>query len=85
MPGLSDHDGRNAHFIRRYVEGTEVPPYDSIFAAVGYRLEFSRPPASDDSGATTTSPVAEMTAKFVDLPSPTAQQLAIRKAWLIAR
>lgn len=40
---------------------------------------------SDDSVATTTSPVAEMTAKCVDVPSPTAQQLAIRKAWLIAR
>lgn len=80
---VSGRDYRD--FIRRYVEGTEVPPYDSIFAAVGYRLEFSRPPVSDGPGATTTPPVAEMTAKFVELPSPTAQQLAIRKAWLSTR
>ena len=72
-------------FIRRYVEGTEVPPYDSIFAAVGYRLEFDGRSASDGPRATTTSPVVEMTAKFVDVPSPTAEQMAIRKAWLSSR
>lgn len=80
---VSGRDYRD--FIRRYVEGTEVPPYDSIFAAVGYRLEFGKPPASDDPGAASSSPATDMTAKFVEVPSPTAQELAIRKAWLSPR
>jgi predicted metalloprotease with PDZ domain len=35
--------GRNHDsFVRRYIHGTEIPPYDSIFSTVGYRLEIAR-------------------------------------------
>lgn len=64
-------------FIDRYVAGTAIPPYDSIFAGAGYRMEFSRAgqPVRLGSGG-------NVTARLVELPSPTAEQLKVRRAWL---
>jgi predicted metalloprotease with PDZ domain len=43
ITALNTVSGRNhTSFVQRYVQGTEIPPYDSIFATVGYRLEMKR-------------------------------------------
>lgn len=77
-------------FIQRYVAGTDIPPYDSIFAAVGYRLELSRAGAPIRLGSpslNTGSPgrpgaTGDLTARFVELPNVTVEQKRVRSAWL---
>jgi predicted metalloprotease with PDZ domain len=78
VSALNFVSGKNyGAFIDRYVAGTAIPPYDSIFAGAGYRLEFARggQPVRLGSGG-------DVTARFVELPSTSAEQRKVRAGWL---